>query len=334
MFELKTTKLLTIILSIVYLVLGILGRNSNILIVLSAISAIAALTLVIAHLDRNDFEERFIWPLHGFALHTLLFGVTMLLIGIDGALFSRWYHAMLDALVVVSMLKLMKQNNIIICLAGFVTFGLSLVNLSLAVQLIFCVLAVIAVFTVVRGYDEISDLGYLCVLVIAAVLEKVFKIGNIEYWFHLLFTLFGLMIAFLLLKDKKIEKVDEHINNINVDEEVTRVVENKDRSYEVHELDEKALDNAPVEASNIEVETVDLQPVEEVNFTQFTRDWISEKYEKATLEDLYNAPVSAFKGVGDIMANKLDEALQIKSIKDLANSEFFKWATEILKESL
>ena len=313
MFNLKTTKLSVLILGILSLVLGLLGLSSKLMIILSSVCAILAFTLVVFYLDDTDFRERFIWPIHGFALHSLIFAATMLLFNVDGALFSRWYHALLDALVVATMLKLMRQNNIIIAVASVITGLISLVNLQVAVQIIFCAIAVLNTFTVIRGMDEVSDLGYLAILVLSIIFERLLKLGNIEYLFHLLFTIFGLIISYLVLLKNKDKKVDV---------------------FEVDRLDDQKLENAPIETREIEVETVDLTPVEKVNFTQFSRDWLNSEYSKLTLEDLYNAPISAFKGLGDIMANKMDESLQIKTIKDLANNDFFKWALEIFKKSL
>lgn len=316
MFDLKLTKLSTLFLSILSLVLGLFGLNSKLMMVLSSICAIFAFTIVIFYLDTQNYKERFIWPIHGFALHALIFGATMLLFGVDGALFTRWYHAILDALVVATLLKLMNQKTILIVIASVITGVLSLINLQVAIQMIFCALAVFSLITVVRDMDEVADIGYLVVLLLTFVLEKFVKLGNIEYWFHLLFTIFGLVIAYLTLFRKHREK-----------ETVTK-------TFEVDELDSRELENAPIDTREIEVETVDLKPVDRVNFAHFDREWVNSEYSKLTLEDLYNAPISAFKGVGDIMANKMDESFQIKTIKDLANSDFFKWALEILKKSL
>lgn len=65
----------------------------------------------------------------------------------------------------------------------------------------------------------------------------------------------------------------------------------------------------------------------------FSRSWFIKDYKDLPYEDLLNAPVYAFKGVSEEMANDLRAAFNIKTIGDLADSEFFAWAKEITEEA-
>jgi nucleotidyltransferase/DNA polymerase involved in DNA repair len=53
------------------------------------------------------------------------------------------------------------------------------------------------------------------------------------------------------------------------------------------------------------------------------------EYEKKSFKELADAPVYALQGVSEATAQKLKEALKIKTIKDLANNKFVQWAQAI-----
>jgi len=62
---------------------------------------------------------------------------------------------------------------------------------------------------------------------------------------------------------------------------------------------------------------------------------LSEKFDKSfedkSLEELAQAPVSALQGVSDSDAQKLQEALNIRTVKDLGTNKFFLWAQAVAK---
>ncbi len=57
---------------------------------------------------------------------------------------------------------------------------------------------------------------------------------------------------------------------------------------------------------------------------------VDKAYEGKTLKELANAPVSALQGVSEADAQKLQEAFNIKTIRDFANSKYVKWAMSIV----
>ena len=49
------------------------------------------------------------------------------------------------------------------------------------------------------------------------------------------------------------------------------------------------------------------------------------------IDDLAKAPVEALKGLSESDAQKLKEALNIKTVKDLGTNKFFIWAHSVAK---
>ncbi|GGH91231.1 hypothetical protein ACFFGR_19185 [Arthrobacter liuii] len=62
---------------------------------------------------------------------------------------------------------------------------------------------------------------------------------------------------------------------------------------------------------------------------------INSKFDKEYIDkgidDLANAPVEALKGLSESDAQKLKEALNIKTVKDLGTNKFFIWAHSVAK---
>jgi len=57
---------------------------------------------------------------------------------------------------------------------------------------------------------------------------------------------------------------------------------------------------------------------------------LDKAYEKTPLKDLVSAPVSALQGVSEGDAEKLKQAFNVKTIKQLANLKYVKWAQAIV----
>ena len=56
---------------------------------------------------------------------------------------------------------------------------------------------------------------------------------------------------------------------------------------------------------------------------------VDKAFEKKTLKELVNAPVSALQGVSEGDEELLKKAFKVKTIKDLANLKYVKWAQAI-----
>ena len=52
-------------------------------------------------------------------------------------------------------------------------------------------------------------------------------------------------------------------------------------------------------------------------------------YEGKSVEELAKAPVGALQGLSEADALKLQEALNIKTVKDLGTNKFFLWAQAV-----
>ncbi|MCP5501338.1 MAG: hypothetical protein H7A25_15665 [Leptospiraceae bacterium] len=57
---------------------------------------------------------------------------------------------------------------------------------------------------------------------------------------------------------------------------------------------------------------------------------LDKAFETKPLKELVDAPVSALQGVSDGDAEKLKAAFNVKTIKDLANLKYVKWAQAIV----
>lgn len=60
-------------------------------------------------------------------------------------------------------------------------------------------------------------------------------------------------------------------------------------------------------------------------------DKFDKSFEDKSLEELAQAPVSALQGLSDSDAQKLQEALNIRTVKDLGTNKFFLWAQAVAK---
>lgn len=53
---------------------------------------------------------------------------------------------------------------------------------------------------------------------------------------------------------------------------------------------------------------------------------VDKAYEKKSLKEILDAPVSALQGVSDKDAELLGKAFGIKTVRDMGTNPFFKWA--------
>ncbi len=57
---------------------------------------------------------------------------------------------------------------------------------------------------------------------------------------------------------------------------------------------------------------------------------VDKAYETKSLKEIANAPVSALQGISEGDANHLFEAFHIKTVRDLAQLKYVKWAQAIV----
>ena len=57
---------------------------------------------------------------------------------------------------------------------------------------------------------------------------------------------------------------------------------------------------------------------------------VDKAFEKMSFKELANAPVSALQGVSDGDADFLGKAFKVKTVKQLANLKYVKWAQAIV----
>ena len=56
---------------------------------------------------------------------------------------------------------------------------------------------------------------------------------------------------------------------------------------------------------------------------------VDKDFESKTLKEIADAPVACLQGVSDRMGEALLEALKVKTVRDLANNKYVKWAQAI-----
>jgi len=57
---------------------------------------------------------------------------------------------------------------------------------------------------------------------------------------------------------------------------------------------------------------------------------VDKAYEKKTFKEIADSPVSAIQGVSEGDAQKLKEAFNVKTVKDLAKLKYVKWAQALV----
>lgn len=58
---------------------------------------------------------------------------------------------------------------------------------------------------------------------------------------------------------------------------------------------------------------------------------LDKSWEDKSIEELADAPVAALQGVSDGDAEKLQQAFNIKTVRDLGTNKYFVWAQSIAK---
>jgi len=58
---------------------------------------------------------------------------------------------------------------------------------------------------------------------------------------------------------------------------------------------------------------------------------LDKAWEDKSIEELADAPVAALQGVSDGDAEKLQQAFNIKTVRDLGTNKYFVWAQSIAK---
>lgn len=57
---------------------------------------------------------------------------------------------------------------------------------------------------------------------------------------------------------------------------------------------------------------------------------LDKEFEGKSLQELVDAPISALQGVSERQAKLLEEAFRIRTIRDLANLKYVRWAQAIV----
>ena len=61
------------------------------------------------------------------------------------------------------------------------------------------------------------------------------------------------------------------------------------------------------------------------------KNMVDKAYESKSPKELLDAPISALEGISDAGAKELEKVLKVKTIGELADCQYIKWAQEIKK---
>lgn len=307
----KKARMLTLILtcsSALLCTLNILLKKP-VLQCLAALIAVVFFGYAMHYMDFHNVQgqsiKKYVLLFHTFAVHALLYAFEGFA-GAPGTLSYQVFHGLVDAVLAVSLLALARlyQPELSLTLMGIVgavTFLLTLFNVNVVLNLVLIALGCYALYvTYVKTKKLIFYPLILALFALAAILAKDNPL--IHDYLHLLAIILGIYLAWTCFALVGFKEAEE----------------------------------APVTRGPVASEPKKEAEPAKVLFPDFDEpedSWFIKKYQHKPYEDLLNAPLTAFNGVSQKMADDMDEAFGIKTIGDLADNKFFQWAKEIVDEA-
>ncbi len=304
-----TASLVLIVISALLGLLAIFTKN-RIAYCLGAIVAVVFYAFAMHYLEYHNVQgqsiKKYILAFHCFAIHALLL-VFASFAGAAGTLSYQVLHGLADALLMAALLttaRIYRKDLSLPLIVALViaTFLLALLNINTVLAIVLAVAGAVTAFLSFR--ESIPAALFGCVTAVASLVP--FFAGTtpeIHSWLHVLAWVLAMFAAY--------------------------------RTYAVVEKEE---DNVPVSRTNLNVKEGTIKeeaPTRTVFPTAFEPEdsWFDKEYQGKPYEELINAPLDAFKGVSKRMADDMKAAFNIKTIGDLADNKFFRWAKEITDEA-
>lgn len=274
-----------------------------------AVVAVVFYAFAMHYLEYHNVQgqsiKRYTLAFHCFAIHALLL-VFASFAGPAGTLSYQILHGLADALLMAALLttaRIYRKDLSLPLIVALViaTFLLALLNINTVLAIVLAVAGAVAAFLSFR--ESIPATLFGCITAVAALVP--FFTGTtpeIHYWLHVLAWVLAMFAAY--------------------------------RTYAIVEREEDA---ASVSRTNLNVneDVKEEAPTRTVFPTAFEPDdsWFDKEYQGKSYEELLDAPLSAFKGVSERMADDMKGAFNIKTIRELADSKYFHWAKEITDEA-
>ena len=305
--------------------------NNTVLTWLAAIPVVALFYFAMLYLDLHNVQGQSIKKYNHvflcFATHAIYFAFTKLA-GVPGTLSSRFIYALADAALMGGILftaRLYRPSTISDYLAYVVSalvFVASLFDVNILVNLLFIIASI--VLAIFSYKENIIAAIYGCVV---AILSLLGLFNGQTPTMHNLLHYLSLVIPMLLAIDLYKVVTPKEAGDVNL---------NVDRSgVNSSATTTRATTAGTKAATSTKSSTKSTATTKSSSGTSYKldRSWFIADYKDLPYEDLLNAPVSAFKGVSEAMADDLKAAFNIKTIGELANSKFFAWAKEIVEEA-
>ncbi len=276
-----------------------------------AVFAVVFYAFAMHYLEYHNVQgqsiKKYILAFHCFAIHALLLVFTSFA-GTAGTISYQVLHGLADAFLMAALLtaaRIYRSNLSIALIVGLMiaTFLLALLNVNIVLAV---VLAVAGAFLAFLSFkDSLWSALFGCASSLMALLPLFNKATpDMHYWMHVVAWILAMLTAY--------------------------------KTYAYVERDEDAA--ASVSRSNLSVKDEPAKkdtPTRTVFPTTFEPEdsWFIKEYQDKPYEELLNAPLTAFKGVSQKMADDMKAAFNVKTIGELADSKFFRWAKEIADEA-
>ena len=258
------------------------------------------------HNVQGQSIKKYVLAFHCFAIHALLL-VFASFTGAPGTLSYQVLHGLADAFLTASLLtaaRIYRKDLSLGLIASLAvaTFVLSLLNVNVVLAIVLAVAGVVLAFLSFK--DSLWAALFGCATAVMALLPLFNKATpDTHYWLHIVAWILAMLAAY--------------------------------QTYAIVERDEDAAAVSRSNLSGSEEPVKEDTPTRTIFPTVFEPEdsWFIKEYQGKPYEELIDAPLTAFKGVSQKMADDLKDAFNIKTIGGLADSKYFRWAKEITDEA-
>ena len=304
-----TASLVLIVVSALLGLVAIFTKN-RIAYCAGAIVAVVFYAFAMHYLEFHNVQgqsiKKYVLAFHCFAIHALLL-VFASFAGAAGTLSYQVLHGLADAFLMAALLtaaRIYRKDLSLALIAALavVTFVLALLNINTVLAIVLAVAGAVLAFLSYK--DSLWAALFGCASAVMALLPLFNKATpDTHWWMHIVAWILAMLAAYktYAVVEKEEDAAVTSRSNLSVNEEATK-----------EEAPTRTIFPAAFEPED---------------------SWFIKEYQGVPYEDLLNAPLTAFKGVSQKMADDMKDAFNIKTIGGLADNKFFRWAKEITDEA-
>ena len=306
--------------------LALFAKTNKFLLWVACILAIAMYCFAMHYLDYHNVQgqsiKKYIFAFHCFAIHALLMMFAEIANG-PGTLSYQVLNGLVDAMLVAALLALVRiyksdLSLTVVACAAVVTFVLALLNLNKLLALAIVAAGFVLIYFAYK--ESIGVAAFGCLVSVLAALPLFDKhTPDVHRYLHILAMLAMMVVAYLYYK--VVEK-DDYLFELS-------------RSSFTTDSNTSRSNLAAIDTPKKSTSSSSTRKRSSSSLNKYVPEdsWFIKSYQNKPYEKLMDAPLTAFKGVSKKMANDLEAAFNIKTISDLAESKYFKWAKEIADEA-